>query len=133
MSLVQEGSQIVRSRPCRPDISSLRREWLSARREWLLQVSTWTSLHVARKRSEDDLDLLCSSGQRFHDDVLAVRLAEDWRKLASALRHTLEASYGVCRECRTDIPLFRLRWEPWAVFCKECIEERLELLAADAL
>jgi len=131
MSLVQEGYQIARSRPCRPDISSLRREWLSARREWLLQASTWASLHVARKRSEDDLDLLCSSRQRFLDDVLAEQA--NLRQAERALRHMLEASYGVCRECRTDILLFRLRCEPWAVFCKECIEERLELLAADAL
>ncbi len=40
MSLVQEGDQIVRSRPRRPELSSLHRELLMARIEWLFQAST---------------------------------------------------------------------------------------------
>jgi RNA polymerase-binding transcription factor DksA len=54
-------------------------------------------------------------------------------ELEQALDHRRPVSSGACRECRNDIPLSRLRREPEAMLCLACIEERLELLAADAL
>lgn len=133
MSLVQEGYPIFRSRPRRPEVSSLRRELLCARSELLLQASSWASLHIARKASEDVRDLSCFSQRWSLDDVIAEQTSANLRQVERALRHMFEASYGICRECRSDIPLSRLRLEPLAVLCAECIEGRLEPLVADAL
>ncbi|MCE3222718.1 MAG: hypothetical protein K0S58_898 [Nitrospira sp.] len=54
-------------------------------------------------------------------------------KVEQALDHRRSVSSGACRECQNDIPLSRLRHEPPSMLCLDCIEERLELLAADAL
>lgn len=133
MSLVQERYPIFRSRPRYPEVSSLHHELLSARNELLLQTSRWASLHVARKKSQEVLDLACLSQRCFLDEVMAAQTSVTLRQVEHTLRHMLEASYGVCRECRKDIPLSRLRLAPLALLCTECIEARLEPLAADAL
>lgn len=44
-----------------------------------------------------------------------------------------DAPYGLCRGCRNEISLSRLRGRPHATLCAACIEERLESLSADAL
>lgn len=54
-------------------------------------------------------------------------------EVEQALDHRRPVSSAACRECRNDIPLSRLRHEPAAMLCLACIEERLKLLAADAL
>jgi RNA polymerase-binding transcription factor DksA len=133
MSLIQERYPIFRSRPRYPEVSSLHRELLSARNELLLQTSRWASLPVARKKAQEVLHLACLSQRCFLDEVTAEQASVTLRHIERTLRHMLEASYGVCRECRKDIPLSRLRRAPLALLCTECIEARLETLAANAL
>ncbi len=133
MSLVHQGYPIFRSRPRRPEVSSLRRELLSARSELLRQASIWPSPHIAREKSEGVLDLAYSSQQWAFGDLIVQQASAKLRRVERALDHMRDASYGVCCECRNDIPLSRLRLQPQAVLCTVCIEERLEHLSADAL
>ncbi|GMV49153.1 hypothetical protein FBQ96_05315 [Nitrospirales bacterium NOB] len=51
----------------------------------------------------------------------------------SVLSRRDQASYGFCRQCQDEIPVSRLRVQPQAVLCADCIEERLERLYADSL
>ncbi|MEP7150559.1 MAG: TraR/DksA C4-type zinc finger protein [Nitrospira sp.] len=133
MSLVQERYPIFRSRPRRPEVSSLHRELLSARSELLFQASNWASPQPTRKQPEDVLELACLSQQCDLDELIAQQAFAKLRHVERALDHMLDASYGICRECRDDIPFSRLRLQPQAVLCLGCIEGRLEHLSADAL
>ncbi|MBI4001454.1 MAG: TraR/DksA C4-type zinc finger protein [Nitrospira defluvii] len=133
MNLVHQAYPIFGSRPRRPEVSSLRRELLSARSELLLQASNWTSPHIAREKSEDALELAYSSHQWAVDDLIVQQASAKLRQVERALDHMRDASYGICRECRSDISLSRLRRQPQAVLCTGCVEERLEHLSADAL
>ncbi|MGH9421126.1 MAG: TraR/DksA family transcriptional regulator [Thermoanaerobaculia bacterium] len=61
--------------------------------------------------------------------------AETLNKIAMALRRLEEGAYGICLECRADIPEARLRALPFAVRCKACEEamesaERFERIVA---
>lgn len=67
------------------------------------------------------------------DDLLTNQASVTLRQVERALYHMLEANYGLCRECRNDIPFSRLRRSPQSTLCGACIEERLECLSADAL
>ncbi|MBA2484910.1 MAG: TraR/DksA C4-type zinc finger protein [Nitrospira sp.] len=132
MSLVEEGYQVFRSRLRRPEISSLCRDLMSARSKWLLQASNWVSQQGAREKSADMLDLAYAQQWAF-DEVIAQQASAKLWHVDRALDHMLEASYGVCRGCRNDIPLSRLRFLPQTVLCTACIEERLDQLSAEAL
>ena len=133
MSLVQERSPILQSHLSRPEVSLLRHELLNARSELLLQASHWASLYEARKKSEDICNLRGFFQRWSPDDAIAEQARANLRQVERALSHVLQDSYGTCRECRQDIPLAKLQREPFAVLCTECIEGRLDPLAADAL
>lgn len=133
MSLVQQGYPIFRSRPRRPEVSSLRRELLSARSELLQQASIRPSPHISREKAEDMLDLAYAAQQWGFEDLMVQQASAKLRRVERALDQMRDASYGICRECRNDISLSRLRAQPQAVLCTGCIEEGLEGLSADAL
>jgi RNA polymerase-binding transcription factor DksA len=133
MSIVQERYPTVESHLRRTEVSSLRHELLNTRSELLLQASHWASLHDARKNTED-VCILSGFSQRWSlEDVFAEQARAHLRQVERALIHILQASYGVCRECRQDIPFPKLKFEPFAVLCTACIEGRLDPLTADAL
>lgn len=133
MSLVQEGGQIVRSRPRRPELSSLHRELLMARIEWLFQASTGAFPQHMHKQPEDVVEPGCLSQQSDLGELIAQQASAKLQHIERALDHIWDASYGICRECRNEIPYSRLRFQPQAVLCMGCIEKRLEHLSADAL
>jgi DnaK suppressor protein len=133
MGIAQEAHAIFCSRPRRPEVSSLRRELLNARSELLLQTASWGSPDVARQKREDILDLTYCFPQWALEDLIAHQASVQLRQVERALDHMLDASYGICRECRKDLPLSRLRFQPPAMLCADCIEERLAQQSADAL
>ena len=69
-------------------------------------------------------------------DLSVVDLAEDINlkqlsthretllKIDSALRKLSEGTYGVCDECGDEISEERLKIMPFAIFCKDCQEEK---------
>lgn len=132
MGLAQEAHAIFRSSR-RPEVSSLRRELLNARSELLRQASSWASPDIARQKTEDILDLTYFSPPWTLEDLVAQQASVRLRQVERALNHMLDASYGICRECRKDLPLSQLRFQPPAVLCASCIEERLAQQSADAL
>ena len=133
MSLVLLGESIFRSRPSRPELSSLRRELLSVRRELLFQASNWASPQHTCKQPEDVLELASLSQQCDLGELIAQQASDKLRSVERALDHMCDAFYGICRECRNEIPFSRLKLQPHAVLCHGCIERRLEHLSADAL
>ena len=133
MSLVQEKTPILRSGSSRPEVWFLRRTLLNARRQLLLQATNWASFNAPHKTPEDGCDLPWFSQRTAVDDAIAAQASATLQQFDDALRHMFEPSYGICRECLKDLPLSRLKREPLAVLCTECIARRLEPLAADAL
>jgi len=69
-------------------------------------------------------------------DLSVVDLAEDINlrqlsshremllKIDTAIRKLNEGTYGVCDECGDEISEERLRIMPFAIFCRDCQEER---------
>ena len=69
-------------------------------------------------------------------DLSVVDLAEDINlkqlsthretllKIDSALRKLSEGTYGVCDECGDEISEERLKIMPFAIFCRDCQEEK---------
>ena len=49
--------------------------------------------------------------------------------MARALEHVMDESYGLCMDCRAEIPFERLRVEPEAVRCVGCETRHERLLA----
>ena len=49
--------------------------------------------------------------------------------MARALEHVMDESYGLCTDCRAEIPFERLRVEPEAVRCVGCETRHERLLA----
>jgi hypothetical protein len=65
--------------------------------------------------------------------VAAQRAYTPLRDVERTLDCMQDAGYGLWRGCRNDIPVSRLSVHPQATLCVGCIEEGLDLLAADAL
>lgn len=53
-------------------------------------------------------------------DVLAAASRQAVADTAGALRRMSEGTYGICEECRSPIPLGRLRVVPHARYCIRC-------------
>jgi DnaK suppressor protein len=132
MSVVQEGYQIHRSHSRRHEFSSLRSELLRARR-MLLQAVSGFPPQAEHHVSSDVPDVAASERDLVFDDLIKQRAYARFLQVERALDRMLDTSYGICRGCRNDIPLPRLRIQPHATLCAACIEERLENLSADAL
>jgi DnaK suppressor protein len=58
-------------------------------------------------------------------DVQAAASRQAIADMAGALRRMSEGTYGICEECRSPIPLGRLRVEPHARVCTRCDPHRL--------
>jgi len=87
---------------------------------------------VARSREAQYPDLAGTthdSGDEAVADVIAdldhaevTRDLGELRKLDAAVKRVTDGSYGVCIDCRTEIPLERLRAQAGAERCLECQE-----------
>lgn len=53
------------------------------------------------------------------------------RKIDESLRKINEGTYGTCDDCEEDINAERLRVLPFAIYCRDCQEQREELEAAE--
>lgn len=133
MRLVEEGSQTYRSRPRRQDVLSLRHALLRTRRMLLLQGANKVSPQPEQVPQADILSLAFRARGGVRDDLFTQQASATLRQVERALHHMLDSNYGICRECRNDIPFSRLRRRPQATLCATCIEKRLECLSADAL
>ena len=47
------------------------------------------------------------------------------RQVEHLLSHMLQDAYGICRECRQEIPPTRLKLKPVALLCTACVEGAL--------
>ena len=50
--------------------------------------------------------------------------SEEWTAISEALERMEHGVYGMCEDCRRDIPLSRLRAVPFAKQCIECRRRR---------
>lgn len=57
-------------------------------------------------------------------DVLAAASRQAIADTAGALRRMSEGTYGICENCRSPIPLGRLRVVPYARYCTRCDPHR---------
>ncbi|MBI3608091.1 MAG: TraR/DksA C4-type zinc finger protein [Nitrospirae bacterium] len=76
-----------------------------------MDLADWAAMDL-----EDDVDLT----------LLQLRYTR-YKEIADAFRRLETDTYGVCEQCRAEIPLERLEVEPFARFCVSC-QERLEAL-----
>ena len=85
---------------------------------------------VARDQYETDWDDAAQHAPELAVDRslfdIEVRQAD---AMARALEHVMDESYGLCTDCRAEIPFERLRVEPEAVRCVGCETRHERLLA----
>lgn len=70
------------------------------------------------------------------EDINLRKLAthrETLLKIDESLRKINEGTYGVCEDCGEEIPTDRLRVLPFAIYCRDCQENREELEAAQEI
>lgn len=116
-------AQVVRSRPRPQAFTSIRRQLLRTRRMLLLQMASRTS-HIVQETPTDILDQASCERLCVVEDLIQQRICAKLRQVEHALDRMLDASYGTCQRCRTDIPLPRLRAQPAAILCVACQGER---------
>ena len=104
-----------------------------ARIELMFQASTWASPQHRHQQPEDVVEPAFLFQHSDLGELIAQQASAELQHIKRALDHMCDASYGICRECRNEIPYSRLRFQPQAVLCMDCIENRLEHLSADAL
>lgn len=95
-----------------------------------------TGLLRDHESNEDELDAIEAEreieweemAQEEHAADVRTRLSSQQyaqlRQVDGALERIEQGSYGVCIDCGTEIPLERLRAQPWAATCAACAEER---------
>ena len=120
MNAVQELAPLERARPRRSAMEALRQELLAVRKILLHHV-------------ERQLPSVGAGGVEFSDLLMAERAYATLREVEKTLDRMGDSAYGICRACAGDIPLERLSTNPQAMLCTGCIQERLEVLSADAL
>ena len=59
-------------------------------------------------------------GDRALDLALSDRETQQLNAVGAALLRMKDGSYGACADCAADIPLDRLKAEPWALRCVAC-------------
>jgi RNA polymerase-binding transcription factor DksA len=120
MNALQEIAPLDCDRPRHYAMEALRQELLAVRKILLHHV-------------ERQLPSVGAGGVGFSDLVMAERAYATLREVERTLDHMDDSAYGICRACAGDIPLERLSTNPHAMLCAGCIQERLEVLSADAL
>ena len=76
-----------------------------------MDVEDWATMGL-----EDDVDIA----------LLQLRYKR-YKEIADAFRRLETDTFGICEQCRAEIPLDRLEAEPFARFCIPC-QERLEAI-----
>ncbi len=111
---------LVRLHPRHRAFASLRAHLLRSRRMLFAQVMSRPLPQTEQGLPADVLDLAACEQERTIDDLIAQRAYAKLKQIERALNRMLDASYGVCHRCRTDIPLSRLRAQPDAMLCVAC-------------
>ena len=113
-------AQVVRSHPRPQAFTSIRRQLLRTRRTLLLQMASRTSSQMVQETPADILDQASCERLSVLDELIQQRTYVKLQQVERALDRMLDASYGICHRCRTDIPLPRLRAQPDATLCVAC-------------
>ncbi|MBI4001455.1 MAG: TraR/DksA family transcriptional regulator [Nitrospira defluvii] len=113
-------AQIVQSRPRPQAFTSIRRQLLRTRRILLLQLASRTSSPMVQETPADILDQASCERLCVLDELIQERTYAKLRQVEHALDRMLDASYGTCHRCRTNIPLPRLRAQPDTTLCVAC-------------
>ena len=58
------------------------------------------------------------------------RLHNERRKVEAAIARVEAGTYGICCQCDEEMTAERLRADPAAPFCQECIDDRMPLRVA---
>ncbi len=133
MEVLQERSLLDGTLPRPLQLAGLRRTWHDARLALATGIEKLQVLKTERQRLAETLDFRCCSQEQLLDDLLIQRASAELRDVERALSCMRDRSYGICRVCRCEIAILRLMAQPTATLCAACIEERLEMLSADAL
>src|SRR5579872_966800 len=90
----------------------------------LADVRANTGHESGRPETLDTADASESDLQMEVSVSLTEMTAEVLHRIEEALKRIASGDYGVCVDCRADIPLKRLAAVPFAVRCRECEELR---------
>lgn len=91
--------------------------------ERLEQIRLHKLNSVEENMSEDDI------AQSIQNEDLIDSLNERERlilnQVESALQRIQDGTYGMCLECEEEINEKRLRAIPYALYCKDCVDEKI--------
>jgi RNA polymerase-binding protein DksA len=80
--------------------------------------------HMIEVREQDADDVPQREGERELDMAISDLETRELGRVVDALRRMDAGRYGLCADCEEEIPLQRLRAEPWALRCVACQARR---------
>jgi len=102
------------------------KNWLSQRLNESLEKAQDTLIDI--RDLKDKLSNQVDEASHASAVGFALRIRDRETKLIRKIRETLgrleQGTFGICEECRDEIPLRRLRARPVTTLCIECKEEQ---------
>jgi RNA polymerase-binding protein DksA len=80
--------------------------------------------HMIEVREQDADDVPQREGERELDMAISDLETRELGRVVDALRRMDAGRYGLCADCEEEIPIERLRAEPWALRCVACQARR---------
>ena len=133
MNILQEVPETLAVHSRVQELSSLRLDVLRARRTLWRRAVMGAASVVRQENPVDAIHLIPWDHEWDVDEPMTRRAFAKLHRVETVLEQMCESSYGICRECKCDIPVSQLRARPQALLCAICIERRLEELSGDAL
>jgi DnaK suppressor protein len=104
-----------------PDILDKLQERLSTLQKELAQAKDAAAIVVLDQSSQGRLSRMDAMQQQEMALNHLSRMQTVQRKLEAAIARFHEGSYGVCCKCGDDMGPERIKYEPAAPFCAECV------------
>jgi DnaK suppressor protein len=117
--------QVASGEPDRRARDTLTRRHAETYQAWVRQQAlAHTSRDAFDAGPGDEIDHATIRAQRDEQAVLADALRAHLDDLNAAIRRREEGTYGVCEDCRCEIPAERLQLFPAATRCVACQRQR---------
>ena len=120
MRVRRVSSHYERQTSRRQEFLRLREELLRMREVLRSQAGARPALSVSQDMPADVLDVAAYEHDQEVEDLIRQRATTRLGQINMALNRMLEASYGLCQGCGTEIPIERLRVQPEATRCIAC-------------
>jgi DnaK suppressor protein len=76
--------------------------------------------HAHETLEQDGHDAAQREGERVLDMALSDLELRELARMNQAVARLHNGQYGLCSDCKADIPFDRLKAEPWALRCIDC-------------